>query len=113
VSEPLRLAAGSRVAAAYGADRASEEYHCSFGLNPAFQAELVAGPLRAAAISERGSVRAVELDRHPFFVAMLCQPERAALRGVVPPLVEAFVAACAGAASAQSARSAASSSAAS
>jgi CTP synthase (UTP-ammonia lyase) len=102
VSEPLRLVVGSRLAAAYGADRANEEYHCSFGLNPRFQAELIAGPLRAAALTERGDVRAVELDRHPFFVAMLCQPERSALRGVVPPLVEAFVAACARAASTRS-----------
>jgi CTP synthase (UTP-ammonia lyase) len=43
-------------------------------------------------------VRAVELDGHPFFVAMLCQPERAALRGLLPPLVTAFVAASAQAA---------------
>jgi CTP synthase (UTP-ammonia lyase) len=111
VSEPLHLAAGSRLAAAYRAERVTEEYHCSFGLDPAFQAELVAGPLRAAAITERGDVRAVELDGHPFFVAMLCQPERAALREVTPPLVGAFVAACAEAAGvAPSARSAAASS---
>jgi CTP synthase (UTP-ammonia lyase) len=112
VSEPLHLAAGSRLAAAYGAEHVTEEYHCSFGLNPAFQAELVAGPLRAAAITERGDVRAVELDGHPFFLAMLCQPERAALGGVIPPLVAAFVAGCAQAAgvapSASPARSAAS-----
>jgi CTP synthase (UTP-ammonia lyase) len=33
----------------------------------------------------------VELDAHPFFVATLFQPERAALRGKVPPIVTAFV----------------------
>jgi CTP synthase (UTP-ammonia lyase) len=94
VSGPLRLLAGTRIAAAYGSDRAIEEYHCSYGLNPEFQAALVGGPLRAAATDDAGEVRAVELDGHPFFVAMLCQPERAALRGLVPPLVGAFVAAC-------------------
>ena len=98
VSDPLRLIAGSRIASAYGSDRAIEEYHCSYGLNREFQDALVGGPLRAAAIDDAGDVRAVELDTHPFFVAMLCQPERAALRGRVPPLVGAFVAACAEAA---------------
>ena len=39
--------------------------------------------------------RAVELDDHPFFVATLFQPERAALLGKPVPLVNAFVAACA------------------
>ena len=40
-------------------------------------------------------VRALELDSHPFFVATLFQPERAALRGDVPPLVNALVRAAA------------------
>jgi CTP synthase (UTP-ammonia lyase) len=40
-------------------------------------------------------VRAVELDGHPFFVATLFQPERAALKGKSAPLVVAFVSACA------------------
>ena len=98
VSGPLRLLSGTRIEKAYGSDRASEEYHCRFGLNREFQEALVAGPLRAAATDDKGDVRAVELDGHPFFVAMLCQPERAALRGLTPALVAAFVAACATAA---------------
>jgi len=35
------------------------------------------------------------LQSHPFFVTTLFQPERAALRGVCPPLAAAFVRACA------------------
>ena len=54
----------------------------------------MSGPLHAAATDEQGDVRAVELDRHPFFVAALFQPERGALRGRTPPLVVAFAAAC-------------------
>jgi CTP synthase (UTP-ammonia lyase) len=37
----------------------------------------------------------VELDGHPFYVATLFQPERAALEGAVPPAVAAFVRAAA------------------
>ena len=40
---------GTRIAAAYGADEATEEYRCSYGVNPDFRASLVAGPLREAA----------------------------------------------------------------
>jgi CTP synthase (UTP-ammonia lyase) len=37
----------------------------------------------------------VELGAHPFSVATLFQPERAALRGVTPPLARALVEAAA------------------
>jgi CTP synthase (UTP-ammonia lyase) len=47
----------------------------------------------AARGDEGGSIRAVELTTHPFFIGTLFQPERAALRDLVPPLVKAFVAA--------------------
>ncbi|GLH68891.1 hypothetical protein GETHPA_04240 [Geothrix rubra] len=93
---PVRLFPGTRIAAAYGATETREGYRCRYGLNPEFQAALVAGPLRAAADDATGEVRAVELDGHPFFVATLFQPERAALMGRTPPLVAAFARACAG-----------------
>ena len=83
------------MARAYERLTISEGYHCRFGLNPVFAQELTAGPLRAVAWDETGEVRAVELEGHPFFLATLFQPERAALRGEVPPLVAAFVRAAA------------------
>lgn len=87
------FAAGSRLRAIYGSDRAEEGYHCNYGVNPEY-AELLAGPggLRAVATDAAGEVRAVELSDHPFFVGTLYQPERAALRGAEHPLVTAFVA---------------------
>lgn len=91
----VRLFPGTRIASAYGASETTEGYRCRYGLNPEFQAALTAGPLRAAADDESGEIRAVELDGHPFFVATLFQPERAALRGESAPLVVAFVRACA------------------
>jgi len=90
-SETLRLAPGSRLAEAYAAGAISEGYRCRYGLNPAFRAALLDGPLRAAAFGPVGDVRAIELDGHPFFVATLFQPERAALAGRTPPLARALV----------------------
>jgi CTP synthase (UTP-ammonia lyase) len=90
VTDRVRLRPGSRIAAAYGAGEAAEGYRCRYGLNPEFREALVSGPLRVAAEDDAGDVRALELDGHPFFVATLFQPERAALTGRLPPLVLAF-----------------------
>ncbi|HYG66413.1 MAG TPA: hypothetical protein VD838_02090, partial [Anaeromyxobacteraceae bacterium] len=70
----VRFAPASRLAILYGADRAVEGYHCSYGLSPRWAGRLDAGPLRATAWDDAGDVRAVELDGHPFFVATLFQP---------------------------------------
>jgi CTP synthase (UTP-ammonia lyase) len=94
-TRPVRPFPGTRLASAYGVAEIVEGYRCRYGLNPAFMAALLAGPLRAAADDETGEIRAVELEGHPFFVATLFQPERAALKGTLPPLVAAFLRACA------------------
>jgi CTP synthase (UTP-ammonia lyase) len=91
VTESLRFAPGSRLARIYGSETASEEYHCSFGLNPEYVERLKSGPLRVTALDEQGGVRGVELDGHPFYLGTLFQPERAALRDRLPPVVKAFV----------------------
>ncbi len=95
VKGTLHFEPGSRLAKIYGSITANEEYHCSFGLNPQYADRLTIGPMKVAARDEEGSVRAVELDGHPFFIGTLFQPERAALRNLLPPLVKAFVAAIA------------------
>jgi CTP synthase (UTP-ammonia lyase) len=87
----LHFEPGSRLRAIYGRDSANEEYHCNYGLNPRFALQLQGGPLKIAARDDEGSVRAVELVAHPFFIGTLFQPERAALREQTPPLVKAFV----------------------
>jgi CTP synthase (UTP-ammonia lyase) len=92
----VQLFAGTRIAAAYGVREVEEGYRCRYGLNPQFRAALLSGPLRVAADDAAGDVRVVELDGHPFFVATLFQPERAALREEAAPLVNAFVGACVG-----------------
>jgi len=99
-SETVRLLPGTRIARAYAANTAHEGYHCRYGLDPRYRGALLRGPLRASAEDERGDVRAVELDGHPFFVAALFQPERAALAGRPVPLAGAFLAAAAAVSSA-------------
>jgi len=93
----VRFEPGSRLAAIHAAAEALETYHCRYGLAPRHAARLGQGALRTAARDDAGQVRAIELDAHPFFVATLYQPERAALERRAHPLVAAFVAAAAGA----------------
>jgi CTP synthase (UTP-ammonia lyase) len=94
-SGEIVLFEGGHLFRAYGTKQITEEYHCSYGLNPRFEDLLSDGDLRITARDLSGSVRAIELASHPFFVATLFQSERRALRGEFPPLVREFVKYCA------------------
>jgi CTP synthase (UTP-ammonia lyase) len=87
----VHFTAGSQVATIYAARSAEEGYHCRYGLNPTYETILSDGGLRVSARDDAGEVRAVELPRHPFFIATLFQPERSALAGRLHPLVRAFI----------------------
>lgn len=91
----IHLVKGSLIAKAYENTEIVEGYRCRYGVNPEFERELLTHQLCAVGHDSNGDLRAVELKGHPFFVATLFQPERAALKGILPPLVRAFVEACA------------------
>lgn len=95
VSEHVHLLSGSRIAELYGVREISEQYLCRYGLADAFVEPLMAQALKACGHDQAGAVRAIELEDHPFFIATLFQPERAALEGRLPPVVAGLVGACA------------------
>jgi CTP synthase (UTP-ammonia lyase) len=95
-SEEILLAESGRFRRAYGLPRITEGYHCSYGLNREYESLVIRDGLQATAHGRNGEVRGVELAGHPFYVTALFQPERRALKGEVPPLVAAFVAAMTG-----------------
>ncbi|VVO41251.1 CTP synthase [Pseudomonas fluorescens] len=94
--DTIHLREGSLIAEAYESAEIREGYRCRYGVNPQFQGELLKRELQAVGHDSEHELRAVELSGHPLFVATLFQPERAALKGVLPPLIGAFVEACAG-----------------
>ncbi|MBJ2285120.1 CTP synthase [Pseudomonas sp. MF6755] len=93
-SGTVRLAPYTRMAQAYGRLDIHEGYHCRYGINPEFADALLEGNLIPSGNDLAGDLRALELLDHPFFVATLFQPERAALKGVTPPLALALLKAC-------------------
>ena len=93
--DSIHLVEGSLIAEAYENAEIREGYHCRYGVNPEFERELLKQQLHAVGHDSAGDLRAVELKDHPFFVATLFQPERAALKGILPPLVRALIEACA------------------
>lgn len=87
----LHFIDGSQIERAYGSNRATEGYHCRYGLNTGFRARLEAAGLGFTGFDEAGDVRAFELPTHPFFFGTLFQPERSALGGEAHPLIRAFL----------------------
>lgn len=87
----ITLVADSIAGRAYGELDIEEGYHCRYGINTEFQAALESQPLRLTGHDQQGEIRVIELPSHPFFVATLFQPERAALKGHLPPLVGALI----------------------
>ncbi|POA48169.1 hypothetical protein C1893_11850 [Pseudomonas sp. MPR-ANC1] len=92
--DSIHLLRGSLIAKAYETSEIREGYRCRFGVNPQFERDLLNNQLQAVGHDSAGDLRAIELANHPFFVATLFQPERAALKGQMPPLVRAFIEAC-------------------
>ncbi len=91
-SSTVNLVPGTKIAEAYGRNKAEEGYRCRYGLNPEFEQSLISGNLRVSARDDTNEVRAVELaNQHPFYVATLFQPERHALNGHIPALAFSFI----------------------
>jgi CTP synthase len=87
----VHFARSSLLAAAYGTTQAPAEYRCNYGFNSVYRPAFEGAGLRFTSWDEEGDIRGAELASHPFFAGVLFQPERAALKGVVPPLALAFV----------------------
>ena len=93
---PVRILPGSRAHAAYGRDDATEEYYCSHGINPQYEAVLQRQGLRVTGRDDTGEPRILEIDAHPFYVATLFVPQTRSAPDRPHPLISAFVRAAAG-----------------
>jgi CTP synthase (UTP-ammonia lyase) len=88
----VTLVAGTRLAAAYGSEAASEQFFCNYEVNADFQSRMEAAGLRINAFGPNGEIRGIELDAQPFFLATLFQPQLTSeASGEAHPLIDAFL----------------------
>jgi CTP synthase (UTP-ammonia lyase) len=91
----VAITPGSRAFAAYGCEKAEEQYYCNFGLNPAYQRQLHEGGLRIVGVDQDREARIVELSEHRFFIATLFVPQCSSSPARPHPLICAYLkAAC-------------------
>ncbi len=93
-SYPCVLTAGSRAAAAYGAERIDERHRHRYEFNNAYRQALADAGLRLSGLSPDGRlVEIVELPDHPWFVGVQFHPELKSRPNRAHPLFREFIAA--------------------
>ena len=91
---PCALKAGSKAATAYGADTVVERHRHRYEFNGAYQSQFETAGMVATGINpETGLVEVLEVQNHPWFVAVLFNPEYKSTVSTPAPLFVAFVAA--------------------
>ncbi len=87
----INLVRGSKLNGIYRKETIEEGYHCRYGLNPRLEHVLEGSNLAVSGRDGSGEARAMELKGKRFYIVTLFQPERVALDGMIPPVVEAFI----------------------
>ena len=91
-SQPTKLTAGTKIAAAYATTDIAERHRHRYEFNHNYRERYIEGGMTVAGTSPDGKlVEAVELENHPWFVAVQYHPEFKS-RPVAPhPLFAAFI----------------------
>ena len=93
-AQPCVLVEGTRAATAYGSGRISERHRHRYEFNPKYRGPLEAAGLVVAGTSPDGTlVEIVELEDHPWFVAVQFHPEFKSKPTAAHPLFAGLVAA--------------------
>ena len=92
-TQTIRFMRGTKVHQAYGVEEASEQFRCSFGLNPVYRALVLGGPLQCTGVDREGEARVVELTGHRFFIATLFLPQLGSSPSAPHPLIRAYLSA--------------------
>ena len=89
-TERVTLMAGTRAHRVYGRDASDEQFHCRFGLNPAYRNAIEDAGLRTSGVDRNGEVRVMELPRHRFFLGTLFVPQVSSTPGQPHPMILAL-----------------------
>ncbi len=91
VSDRIFLKPDSRIACIYGENPISEEYHCGYGVNRTYLPIFDGSEMKFTGHDADGDPRALEIPSHQFFIGTAFQPERAGLKNLSHPVIQAFL----------------------
>lgn len=88
----VRVVKGPRLAEIMGEGEHEEGFFCNYEVNPEFVPRFAAAGLRINALGPGGELRGVEIPQHPFFLAMLFQPQLTSKKTGRPhPLITGYL----------------------
>jgi CTP synthase (UTP-ammonia lyase) len=90
-TEPLIVAAGSRLAEVVGAGTMTGHFFCSYGIGPSYVPVLEKAGLVWTSRNTEGQPRSFELPGHRFYLGSLFQPALDSEAGRPNPLIRAFL----------------------
>lgn len=93
-SQPVTLLAGTKAAEIYGTTGIAERHHHPYEFNPQYRNQFIEAGLTIAGTSPDGKIaEVIELNSHPWFLAVQYHPEYKSQPTHAHPLFESFVAA--------------------
>ena len=95
VADQIQLQPDSRIAAIYRKNTVSEEYRCSFGVNPDYLHIFDRSEMKFTGFDAQHDPRVLEIPANRFFIGTAFQPERSAFHGQPHPIVRALLEAAA------------------
>ncbi|MFT4145098.1 MAG: hypothetical protein QM644_11645 [Mobilitalea sp.] len=75
----------------YGCTEITEKYNCSFGLNKDFQSILMEHGFKVVGFDENEEARIMTIEKHPFFIATLFQPQLSSTLENPHPLINEYL----------------------
>ena len=88
---PLSLTLDSSIAKIYGACGATENYYCTFGINPNVAHLFEKGALEIVGTDSSEEARIVSIENHPFFVGTLFVPQTRSTERKPHPIIVEFL----------------------
>lgn len=90
-SQEIILHQDSLACRLYGNIKITEQFNCNYSLNEHYKESFQNSALRPVGVNLAGDVRVIELSDHPFYLAMLFQPQLAAPNSLGHPVIKEFL----------------------
>lgn len=90
-SQEIKLQEGSLAYKLYGTAQITEQFNCNYSLSKQYQKKFQDSALCSVGTNLPGDIRMIELSDHPFYLAMLFQPQLAPPNSLGHPVILEFI----------------------